>query len=122
MTQHRADNQKLAAARERRQRQYAEQIRADMKTLLSMPEGRRVLWDLIGDCGVFKESMETNARSYVQMGMRNLGLSLINRVTDADQEAYFQMMRESQARAKLAEDEDNAIIMGDALDDEFSGE
>lgn len=122
MTQNRADNQKLAAARTRRDRQYKAQIQNDLKTLLAMPEGRRVLWELLGDCGVFRESMETNARSYVQMGMRNLGLSLMKRITDADQEAYFQMMRESMQRAKQAEDEDNAIIMDSALDDEFSGE
>lgn len=101
----------LVAFQQQRQARRLSQIREHTKTLLATYGGRWVLWEIIADCGVFKASMETSGKVYMYQGMRNIGLKIMDRVTDADDEAFLMMMREAKQREQKAQDEDQALMM-----------
>jgi len=75
---------------ERRQRELAE-----LRDVLSSLAGRRVLWRLLGKCGVFESIMETSARIYYNAGKQDLGHYLLGEIAQADPEAYPLMMQDA---------------------------
>lgn len=75
---------------ERRQRELAE-----LSDVLSTLSGRRVLWRLLGKCGVFESIMETSARIYYNAGKQDLGHYLLGEIAQADPNAYPLMMQDA---------------------------
>lgn len=80
---------------ERRDREFAKQLRADLVELLKLPAGRRVLWSYLAFCGIHREVFNTNA---LQMafndGRRSVGLKLEDDIVRADPKALLAMMQE----------------------------
>lgn len=68
---------------------------ADMRAVLSTPEGRRVLWRQLSQCGLFESITVQSSEIYVRSGRRDAGLALIAEITTADPEAYLLMQREA---------------------------
>jgi hypothetical protein len=69
----------------------------DIRKVLSLPEGRRVIWRILGNCGMFRSPYtpkDTNA-TFVEIGKKEIGLQVLQDVTDAKPEAYYQMYFES---------------------------
>lgn len=66
----------------------------DMRKLLSMPEGRRLIWRYLDRCGVFRTSFDGSSRTYFMEGMRNVGLMLLTDLNEADPHAYVLMLQE----------------------------
>jgi hypothetical protein len=84
------------AAREDRARLAAQQERADVKWLMSGKQGRRVVWRLLSQAGVFRSTFSTNAmQSAFNEGARNSGLLLLNQVHAVAPELYPQMVSEN---------------------------
>lgn len=68
---------------------------SDIRFLLKNPEGRRVLWDLMSFCGVFRSSYsgEVNG-TLVNEGLRLAGLEVLNLILIAKPSAFAQMQEE----------------------------
>lgn len=72
----------------------------DMRAVLKLPAGRRLLWKYLGICGVFRTSFTGNSYTFFNEGARNVGLQLMTDITEADADSYLTMMKEAQAEEK----------------------
>ena len=87
-----------AQVKENQEKQKLLEIRKveDMKWVLSTEQGRRVIWDLLSFCGIFRSSFTGNSTTFFNEGGRNVGLRLYNQVLTADEIAYLKMRKEAQ--------------------------
>ncbi|WP_443696441.1 Bbp19 family protein [Pseudomonas sp.] len=92
----------LQAAEDRKkQRQEAAQLEVlrnaeDIKWLLSSKRGRRIVFRLLQDAGVYRSSFNTNAlQMSFNEGNRNAGLMLLAVITEHASERYAEMIEES---------------------------
>lgn len=102
----------------RRERQEMREVerRQDYEKLLAMPEGRRVLWDIVGRCNIFQAITVTNASMYMMQGAKNIGLGVIDDIERIDPDAFIKMMREGKSRAQ--EDEEYIARLNEELVDD----
>lgn len=69
--------------------------------LLDNPHGRRILWKLIGSCGVYKSSAENSGSfTYFNEGKRSVGLNLIVDICEADPEGFIKLQKQSLKEAE----------------------
>jgi hypothetical protein len=67
----------------------------DLKTVLKKPEGRRVIYKILCECGVFKASFSMNSMTTsFNEGRRDIGLALLKDLDEAEPNAYSQMLTE----------------------------
>ena len=79
-----------------RDRLDAEQVESDLKWLLGSKRGRRIVWRLLSESGVFRSSFSTNAMQMsFNEGHRNYGLGMLNAVHRVSPEAYPVMLAEN---------------------------
>lgn len=75
---------------------------SDLKWLVGSKRGRRIVWRLLEQAGVFRLSFNTNAMQMAfNEGNRNYGNRVLAMLHEHCPDAYVQMMNE----AKAAEDE-----------------
>lgn len=68
----------------------------DMKWLMSNKRGRRFVWRLLDQAGVWRLSFNTNALTMAfAEGQRNAGLRLLAQITAECPERYSEMLKES---------------------------
>ena len=67
----------------------------DLRTVMSTAEGRRFMWALLGECGLFRSSYHPSALIHFNEGQRSIGLSLLGRVTIECPELYLTMQGEA---------------------------
>jgi hypothetical protein len=68
----------------------------DMKFILAIEQGRRFIWSMLSDCGIYSESADQSGSwTYYKEGRRSIGLKLLSKIMDADPDAYLKMMKES---------------------------
>lgn len=83
------------AERELRERLERQSEEADIKWLMSQRRGRRMVWRLLNQAGVFRSSFSTNAMQMAfAEGNRNYGLRLLGLIHAACPEQYHVMMKE----------------------------
>ncbi len=75
-----------------------EQDKEDLRNILLSPGGRRFMWKLLEECGVYKISFTGNSHTFFNEGKRQIGLRLIEDIFNADPNAYTEMRMESAAR------------------------
>lgn len=69
---------------------------ADLREVLDSAAGRRLLWRLLGHCGVYRSTFSTNAlQMATSEGQRNVGLFLTAEIMEADTSKYLLMQNES---------------------------
>ena len=90
-----ADEDEVAEAKKAEQR-LLDLDKEDMKWIISNKHGRRFIWNLLGDCGVFKSSFDGSSHTFFREGERNVALKILARLNDADAQAYVTMVMESQ--------------------------
>lgn len=88
-----ADEEQVGRAEEK-EKLLKETLEEDMKTMLSMPEGRRVLWHYISFCGVFRSFMQEQSAMYYSAGQRNVGLKILDDCTTIDPNYMGQMIKD----------------------------
>lgn len=67
----------------------------EIKQLLSTSYGRRFLWRVLTQCGMFKTlSVHTEHEMSIQSGKRDMGLWLVNEINDADKNGYIKLIQE----------------------------
>lgn len=82
--------------RELRDRLARENEEEDIKWLMSDKRGRRVLWRLMDQAGVFRSSFNTNAMAMAfAEGNRNYGLRLLSAIHSCCPKQYPVMMKEN---------------------------
>ena len=93
------------ADRELRERLARENEEADMKWLMGNKRGRRVIWRLLDQAGVFRSSFNTNAMtmSFAE-GHRNYGLRILALIHSQCPELYPTMMKEQTADERTNDD------------------
>ena len=101
VVQNAADSKQVKAAR-KTEKQLRDEEKGDLKKMLSLPEGRRLLWRLLEQCHVYGSIMETSARIYYNAGQQDLGHWLLDEIMEADTAAYVQMQLEARARKETA--------------------
>lgn len=67
---------------------------SDLTTVLGTACGRRVMWKLMGDCGVFESIWEPSAKIHFNAGKHDLGLLWLKEMTEASPKLYLQMQKE----------------------------
>jgi hypothetical protein len=93
------------ADRELRERLARENEEADIKWLMGNKRGRRVIWRLLDQAGVFRSSFNTNAMtmSFAE-GHRNYGLRILALIHSQCPELYPTMMKEQTADERTNDD------------------
>lgn len=87
---------KHVAKRQSRAEAEAMRKKSDWLAVLSMPEGRRVMYGLLGSFGLYKDTFNTNALAMANVsGMRKAGLILLAEIEAADPMAYILMQQEN---------------------------
>jgi hypothetical protein len=81
----------------------------DLQKVLKVPEGRRFVYKMLSECGVFKASFSLNSmQTAFQEGKRDIGLALLRDLDEAEPQAYSQMLREhfSELKSKKPKEEE----------------
>lgn len=78
--------EKERLARERKAREF--------KLLMSMREGRNLMWELLSDAGVFQSSYRGDGATEFREGQRNVGLRYLKMLHDICPEHYITMLQE----------------------------
>lgn len=69
----------------------------DLRRILSMKEGRRVLWRYVGTANLMLTSFrgENTHNTAYQEGIKQIGRQMLADIDEADPDAYFQMRKEA---------------------------
>jgi hypothetical protein len=97
MTSHLDDNLNVIKNAELTKEQEKLRLRneADLKKILSLPEGRRFIWRQIGECHIFRSAFNLNTKlEDFQLGQQDRGLALLNEVNAVDPNMFAQLQRE----------------------------
>lgn len=78
------------------QRREREQQLTDLREVLATPQGRRVLWRLLGFTELYHCALEQDERAdHARRGQRKVGVWLLQEICAADPEMWLQMQREA---------------------------
>lgn len=66
----------------------------DFKWVMSNPRGRRFVWRLLTQAGVFRSSFTGSSETFFREGERNIGLKVLAMVHEHAPGAYSQMLEE----------------------------
>ena len=90
----------FVAEAEDRARRLADRDRADWSWLLADRRGRRILWGLMADAGLFRVSHTGEALATAfNEGRRAIGLALLDKTLTIDAAAFGRMQQEAAADA-----------------------
>lgn len=67
----------------------------DLRAVLSLQEGRRLIWRLLGHCKINGSIWHPSAQIHYNSGMQDVGHFILGEVVSAGEEFYFQMMTEN---------------------------
>lgn len=91
-------------------RQRRERGEADLRWLMGDARGRRFMWNLLGETGLYAVSFTGNSETFFREGRRSVGLSLHRQLHEVCLESYLEMTAEARASAtpEQTSDDDNA--------------
>ncbi len=72
-----------------------EALIADVRALLKLKHGRRVVWHLLSVCHINSNSFTGNSQTFFLEGERSIGLHMLSLIEQADPRAYPQMILEN---------------------------
>lgn len=81
------DNKAVSPEQQRLQDRYLQ----DFEKVLQTVHGRRVIWKILSDCGMFRTSMTGNSYVYFNEGRRDIGLRIF---ADIPPKVFMQMQNE----------------------------
>jgi hypothetical protein len=67
----------------------------DLRTVMGTEQGRRFIWDLLGDAGVYRTSFTGNSETFFNEGKRQIGLAILARITETCPGEYLKMQQEA---------------------------
>jgi hypothetical protein len=75
---------------------------SDMVWALSTKQGRRVVWWILSIAGIYRDAFDhSGSVQSKNLGRQQIGREVLNAVLTADEEAYFQMMREQKGDSNV---------------------
>lgn len=78
----------------------------DLRRIIKTPEGRRWIWRVLEDCGIYRNSFHLNSNQTAFCeGKRDVGLGIIRDLFEADSTTFMQMHNEYIAALKQKEAE-----------------
>lgn len=95
MTQTNAADPKQIKEAKIKDKDIRKQELRDVALLLSSVEGRRFFHRYLVMCKVFETSMTGSSYTFFNEGQRNIGLSLMADLNDADPSAYAKLIEEN---------------------------
>lgn len=96
MSQQQGKRNLLDGSQARAAQSAKDQRLSDMALLLSTRPGRRFVWGLMSDCGIFRTSFDNSGSvTAFNEGRREIGLRVLADVNDAAPDQYLVMLRES---------------------------
>ena len=95
-----ASDPKQVKQAKRKDKRNRDQILKDYREVLSIPAGRRLLYHILGMCGIYHVSFTGNSRHFFNDGMKQIGVWLLSEINDADEEAYIKMQSEELDRRR----------------------
>lgn len=69
--------------------------REDFRYILKSPQGRRVLWRILGHCKVFESIYHGSSLIHYNAGKQDVGHFLLSEIINTDEMALIKMMQES---------------------------
>lgn len=91
-----ADDEAQVKKRQTKAKRAAERELDDWRWLLGDARGRRIVWKLLEDAGLFRSSFAAeSATTAFNEGQRNAGLRVLTNVMTADPDAFVTMQREA---------------------------
>lgn len=86
------------AAKRERMRQANEA----RKFVMDDPRGRLFIWALLGDCGIFTNSFNTNfGQTSFNLGRQSIGQTMLRELTAQNPAEYLAMQSEAMEREKM---------------------
>jgi hypothetical protein len=70
----------------------------DFRWLVSDARGRRFVWRMLEQTGVFRSSFTGNSETFFREGARNVGLKIMADLHAHSPESYFSMIQENNAK------------------------
>lgn len=67
----------------------------DLKVVMQQPEGRRFMWRLLEQCGVYRTSFTGNSETFFREGQRNVGLWALTEMQEAAPDQFLMTMQEA---------------------------
>jgi len=68
----------------------------DLRFVMSSESGRRFLWELLGDTGLYRTTFTGNSETFLNEGKRQIGLMLLAQITSVAPKEYMAMIEEQQ--------------------------
>jgi hypothetical protein len=97
--------ERIQANRAMRDKLERESEESDIRWLMSSKRGRRVVWRLLDQAGVFRSSFNTNAMEMAfAEGNRNYGLRILSMIHSQCPELYPTMMKEQTTDERINDD------------------
>ncbi len=103
-----ADRRQVEGKRSVNKRDAAARLAA-WRTVLALPEGRLLLWELLEHCSVFTSIMDPSSNIYANAGRQDVGHYVMARCAQADEYKMFLMMTEASANKQRSEAEREAV-------------
>lgn len=75
-----------------------DQEKADFAWLMSDKRGRRFIWRMLENTGVYRSSFTGNSETFFREGARNVGLKLISDIHEFAPDAYPLMLEEQRKK------------------------
>ena len=80
---------------------------SDIKWLVSTKRGRRIVWRMLDQAGVFRMSFNTNSMTMAfQEGNRNSGNRLLAQINEVNPDAFTLMLKEAKEKTHDARNDD----------------
>jgi hypothetical protein len=71
----------------------------DLRYVLNDVQGRRFLWKMLADCGIYESSFTgNNSETFFKEGSRKVGLKIMTDIMEASPESYLVMLKESKEK------------------------
>lgn len=77
-----------------------ENLLNDVRAVMRIPEGRRLMWQLLAQTNVFDSIFVTSSEIYYRAGQQDIGHWIMKLIDKADPKLYLQMQQEA---AKIEE-------------------
>lgn len=91
-----ANDPRQVAQRQTEHGRKQKRLQQTAKLILSQPNGREFLWELLAKCQVFsQEFFESDRREAFRAGERNVGIQLQNDLMRADRAMFLKMWEEN---------------------------
>jgi hypothetical protein len=69
-----------------------------MGFVMGTPAGRKLMWWLLDDAGIYKSTFTGNSTTFYNEGMRNMGLKILHRINDICPDQYPVMVKEAKRK------------------------